>query len=128
MFRPKETGASAGGEDAHEKMEKRKPLFTKTHRVGSDGGARLAEETEADERAAGGHSWKSAANRSRERRIVITQARLESLEKKVDLAFKAIGVDDSVVEMRKEGPALMTGKENPLSITKEENAFKLDEE
>ena len=123
MFRPKETGASAGGEDAHEKMEKRKPLFTKTHRVGSDGGARLA-----DERAAGGHSWKSAANRSRERRIVITQARLESLEKKVDLAFKAIGVDDSVVEMRKEGPALMTGKENPLSITKEENAFKLDEE
>lgn len=44
MFRPKETGASAGGEDAHEKMEKRKPLFTKTHRVGSDGGARLAEE------------------------------------------------------------------------------------
>ena len=41
---------------------------------------------------------------------MITQARLESLEKKVDLAFKAIGVDDSVVEMRKEGPALMTGK------------------
>lgn len=59
---------------------------------------------------------------------MITQARLESLEKKVDLAFKAIGVDDSVVEMRKEDPARMTGKENPLSITKEENAFKLDEE
>ena len=44
MFRPKETGASASGDDSNEKREKRKPLFTKTHRVGSDGGARLAEE------------------------------------------------------------------------------------
>lgn len=44
MFRPKETEASAGGEDPHEKKEKRKPLFAKSHRAGSDGGARLAEE------------------------------------------------------------------------------------
>ena len=46
----------------------------------------------------------------------------------MDLAFEAIGVDCSVVETRKEGPAPMTGKENPSLITKEEDAFKLDEE
>lgn len=44
MFRPKETGASANGEESSGKKEKRKPLFTKTHRMASDGSGRLTEE------------------------------------------------------------------------------------
>ena len=43
MFRPKEIGPSAS-EDPSGKKERRKPLFTKTHRMASDGGARLMEE------------------------------------------------------------------------------------
>lgn len=44
MFRPKEAGTSANGEDSSGKKERRKPLFTKTHRMGSDGSVRLMEE------------------------------------------------------------------------------------
>ena len=59
---------------------------------------------------------------------MITQARLQSLEKKMDVAFEAIGVDGSLVGPGKESPALMTGKGNPPSMAGEEYVFKLDEE
>ena len=45
----------------------------------------------------------------------------------MDLAFKTIGVDGSLVVAGRESPVLMTGKGDPPSMNGEEYAFKLDE-